>query len=249
MATGAKDAPCAMPWKDPERANIPEIEGGLIDAIYYGQRCGGDFYDFLRVNPERIVFGLFDIAGKLEQARAIVLAVQESFRSAGRSLFEPEEVNEPEALLDLWLEINRTVMKAAAGVHPCPAFFGCYNETLRTLSYVNAGHTPGLVRDHTEVSQLAATALPIGLFSHSVPDASVRALLPGDALLLVSKGMMEAKRRGEEFGMERVKEHLLASVNESAHEICVGILSKIRQFMGTAPTHNDVTALALARLQ
>ena len=249
MATGAKDAACMMPWKDPDRASIPEIEGGLIDAIYYGQRCGGDFYDFLRVNPERIVFGLFDIAGKLEQCRAIVLAVQESFRSSGKSLFEPDEVNETEALLDLWLDINRTVMKAAAGVHTCPAFFGCYNEELRTLSYVNAGHTPGLIRDHTEVAQLGATALPIGLFSHSVPDASVRALQPGDALLLVSKGMVEAKHRGEEFGMERVKEHLLASVNETAHEICVGILSKVRQFMGTAPTHNDVTALALARSQ
>jgi sigma-B regulation protein RsbU (phosphoserine phosphatase) len=178
-----------------------------------------------------------------------VLAVQESFRSAGKSLLEAEEVNEPEAMLELWLEINRAVMKSAKGVHPCPAFLGCYNEKLRTLSYVNAGHTPAMVRDNGQVSSLNATALPIGLFSHSVPDSSVLALQPGNAMLVVSKGMVEAKYRGQEFGIERVKEHLLASPNGNAHDLCVGMLSKVRQFMGTAPTHNDVTALSLLRAQ
>ncbi len=138
-------------------------------------------------------------------------------------------------------------MQAASGVHSCPAFIACYNEELRTLCYVNSGHTPGLVRDSERMRELKATALPLGLFSHSVPDSSLVALQPGNALLLVSKGIVEAKYRGEEYGMERVKQYFQSSAFETAHETCVGILASIQQFMGTAPTHNDVTALSVVR--
>jgi sigma-B regulation protein RsbU (phosphoserine phosphatase) len=215
-------------------------------AIYYGQRCSGDFYDFLRVAPNRVLFGLFDIAGRIEHSRPTVNTVQQQFRGAGPLLFQAEDINESESILTLWIEINRAIMKSG-GVHACPAFLGCYNEELGTLCYVNAGHPPGLIRDDGIVDELKATALPLGLFSHSVPDSSVRAMRPGNALLLVSKGMIEANSRGQEYGMDRVRDYLRDSATSSAHEICVGMLSRIRQFMGTAPTHNDVTALSVVR--
>jgi hypothetical protein len=34
---------------------------------------------------------------------------------------------------------------------------------------------------------------------------------------------------------------------QTAHETCVGLLARVQQFMGTAPTHNDVTAVSLVR--
>jgi sigma-B regulation protein RsbU (phosphoserine phosphatase) len=233
--------------KDPVQASIPKLRGGDLGAVYYGQRRKGDFYDVARVNQERVLFGLFDIAGDLKQTRPIMLALQESFRSTGVELLSTTGSNENEAMLELWIQMNRAVMKSAGGVHSCPAFVGCFNEELRTLAYVNAGHTPGLVRDHAEPTELGATALPLGLFSHSVPDSSVVALGPGHCLLLVSRGIVEARRKGEEFGIERAKQYLQDVAFESAHETCVGLLGRIRQFMGTAPTHNDVTALCLLR--
>jgi len=236
-----------MPWKDPLQANIPQIRDGFMAAVYYGQRCSGDFYDFLRVGPERVLFGLFDVAGDLQRTRAVVVALQEKFRSLGASLLESNDANESEVMLELWLELNRSLMQTAAGVHSCPAFIACYNEELRTLCYVNSGHTPGLIRDHDQILELKATALPLGLFSHSVPDSSVVALQPGNTLLLVSKGIVEAKRRSEEYGIERTKEYLQKTAFETAHETCVGILADVQQFMGTAPTHNDVTALSVVR--
>ena len=236
-----------MPWKDPLQANIPQIRDGFMAAVYYGQRCSGDFYDFLRVGPERVLFGLFDVAGDLQRTRAVVVAIQEKFRSLGASLLESNDANESEVMLELWLELNQGLMQTAAGVHSCPAFIACYNEELRTLCYVNSGHTPGLIRDHDQILELKATALPLGLFSHSVPDSSVVALQPGNTLLLVSKGIVEAKRRSEEYGIERAKEYLQKTSLETAHETCVGILADVQQFMGTAPTHNDVTALSVVR--
>src|SRR5579863_1766648 len=154
-----------LPWKDPLQATVPQIRDGFMSAVYYGQRCSGDFYDFLRIGPERVLFGLFDVAGDLQQTRSMVVAIQQRFRALGATLLESSDTNESEAMLELWLELNRILMQAAAGVHPCPAFIACYNEELRTLCYVNSGHTPGLVRDTDQVQELKATALPLGLFS------------------------------------------------------------------------------------
>lgn len=233
--------------KDPLPASIPNIRDGHLAAVYYGQRCSGDFYDFVRVNRDCVLFGLFDVAGGLEETRSIMCQLQSAFRTLGMQLLQTADSNVAEYLLELWIRLNNAVLKAANGVHSCPAFFGCYNEDVKTLSYVNAGHIPGLRRDGKQIRELESTALPLGLFSHSIPDSSVVFLGPGNGLLLVSKGIVEAKRRGEEFGIERAKAYFAETAFESAHETCVGLLGRVRQFMGTAPTHDDVTALSLVR--
>ncbi len=80
MAPVLNQRSAILPWKDPLQANIPQIRDGFMAAVYYGQRCSGDFYDFLRIGPERVLFGLFDVAGNLQQTRGIVIAIQEKFR-------------------------------------------------------------------------------------------------------------------------------------------------------------------------
>ena len=143
--------------------------------------------------------------------------------------------------------MTQAISQAAEGVHSCPAFVGCYDESLGVVCYFNAGHTPGLARDHDGVSELAATGLPLGLFSHMTSNAALLALEPGTVLLLASRGIVEAKCKAEEFGLERVKEVLQQSKAASAKELCVSVLDQVQQFMRTAPTHDDVTALALTR--
>jgi serine phosphatase RsbU (regulator of sigma subunit) len=234
-----------LPWKDPVHAEIPQIRHGELGAVYYGQRRSGDFFDFVRCGPERVLFGLFDVAGGLEQARPVMVAVQKKLRKLSAELLDHNSANEMEALAELWIRLNREVIRAAGRVHQCAAFIGCYNEHLKTVSYVNAGHTPGLVRDGKQVTELAATALPLGLFSHAVPEPGMVALGPRQLLLLVSKGIVEARRRSDEFGLEGAKQYLEELDFQTAHETCVGLLARVQQFMGTAPTHNDVTAVSL----
>jgi serine phosphatase RsbU (regulator of sigma subunit) len=237
-----------MPWKDFIQATVPEIRNASFSAVYYGQRRSGDFYDFVSVAPYRVLFGLFDVAGELQQTRRIMFDLQRKFRSAGAKLLKGERANEPNSLLELWIEMNRSILKSAGGVHACCALFGCYDDVAGTVWYVNAGHIAGLVRHKQQVRELEATALPFGLFASPVAaGASVVALNSGDALLLVSKGVVEAKYRGEEYGLQRVGEYLDRSRAESAHEICVGLLERVQRFIHTAPTHDDVTALALVR--
>ena len=227
--------------------DVPQIQKAELGAVYYGQRRSGDFYDFVRCSPERVLFGLFDVAGGLEQTRPIMVALQKKLRKLSEELLSDGSGNEMEAMVELWIELNREVMKAASGVHSCAAFMGCYNEHLQTLCYINSGHTPGLVRDHEQVAELGATALPLGLFSHSVPDSGIVALGPGHTVLVLSRGIVEARRRSEEFGLDRAKQYLLELGFQTAHETCVGLLARVQQFMRTAPTHNDVTAVSLVR--
>jgi len=150
-------------------------------------------------------------------------------------------------MMEFCLELNLTVRRAASGVRSCPAFVGCYDETLGTVCYANAGHTPGLLRDPSGVTELPATGLPLGLFSASTYEAPFAVLQPGASLLLVSRGVVEASHQREEFGLDRVKQQFQRASRENAHEIATDILDGVQQFLSTSPNHNDVTALALVR--
>lgn len=216
-------------------------------AASYGPRMGGDSHDYIRVNPSRVLFALLDVAGSLDQNHVIVSAAQSTFRSCGQQLLNQDDANEADAMIEVCVQMNRTILEAAGRVCPCPAFAGCFNESLGTVCYVNAGHTPGLLRDEDGISELRATGLPLGLFSHSAADASIVALEPGASLVLVSRGLVEANRKGKEFGLAQVKEILLAIPTPAAEEINSGILGQVRQFLGPKSAGNDVTVLSLAR--
>ena len=232
---------------EPTQAAVPKLRDADLAALYYGERVGGDFYDFIRVSPHRVVFGLLDVAGRSGQNGTILSAVQETFRTQAQSLLAEDNVNEAEAMTRICLQLNRAVIQAAGGIHSCPAFAGCYNENLGVVCYFNAGHTPALVRDSNGIVELPATGLPLGLFSHATCEAPMTALAPTAGLLLVSRGVVEGRSKGEEFGLERVKETFQKSMLESAKDLCRTVIEDVRQFMRTPPTHNDVTALSLIR--
>jgi len=233
----------------PTAADFPPLSGADIAGMVQGNRVGGDFYGFLRANPCRVVFGLLDVAGSHEENHAIVEATRQTFHELGCKSFANPEVNEADAMMEFCLELNLTVRRAASGVRSCPAFVGCYNEALGTVCYANAGHTPGLLRDPSGVTELPATGLPLGLFSASTYEAPFVVLQPGASLLLVSRGVVEASYKREEFGLHRVKEQFERSSRDNAREIATVILDGVQQFLRTPPTHNDVTALALVRAQ
>jgi serine phosphatase RsbU (regulator of sigma subunit) len=233
----------------PARAEFPPLSGADIAGMVTGQRVGGDLYHFLRVNRCRVIFGMLDVAGRLEENHGIVDAARRTFQEIGQQKFAYEEVNEADAMMELCLELNLSIRKAAAGVRPCAAFLGCYNEELGTICYANAGHTPGLLRDPSGITELPATGLPLGLFSASTYEAPTAAIQKGASLLLVSRGVVEAahKHKKEEFGLERVKERFGTASPEDASEIATDILQAVQQFLGAPIDHNDVTALALVR--
>jgi len=231
---------------------FPAINGAEIAATTYGARAAGDFYDSLRVSPERILFGLLDVAGRREKNQPILSAAQKLFRTLGVELFAASDVNESEAMVTLCLQLNRKVMEAAAGVHSCPAFIGCYHEKFGTLCYSNAGHIPGLLRDGTGIVELPSTGLPLGLFSHATCDAPTVGLEKGAVLVLVSRGVVEGNCKNDhaedlEYGLERVRERLGTDPSHNAQALCASILNAVGEFTCEPLVPDDMTALVLSR--
>jgi serine phosphatase RsbU (regulator of sigma subunit) len=233
------------PAIEPAATAFPRLNNADIGAMILGERAEGDFYDSFRVSPRHVMFGLLDVAGHRGDIQPILSEAQQVFHELGSELFSKPEVNEADALTTLFVELNRSILEVAGGVRSCPAFAGCYNEDLGIVFYVNAGHTPGLVRHSPVTSQLEATGLPLGLFTHATWDAPLIALEPEAAMLLVSRGVVEAKRDGEEFGLAGVETALQKAPESNAKALCAGILKTAHEYAGTE--ENDFTAMALMR--
>jgi phosphoserine phosphatase RsbU/P len=235
---------------EPVPTVFPVIEGADIAAVFVGKRVAGDFYDSIRVSPERVLIGLLDVAGRREDNRSLLVAAQEVFRTLGLQLFSPSDINESDAMTELCLRINRRLIEVSGGVHSCPAFIACYHEKFGTLCYTNAGHTPALLHDSSGIAELASTGLPLGLFSHATCEAPTVALAKQASLLLVSRGVVDCEGRGNgtgAFGLVRVKDVLRSAAFASAHSLCDSVLKAVAEFNGESPICDDRTALALLR--
>lgn len=244
--------PEPLPATEAATNGFPAINGAQIAATTYGKRVAGDFYDSLRVGPERILFGLLDVAGRRETNQTILSAAQNLFRTVGAELFSRPDFNESEAMSELCLRLNRGLMEAAGGVISCPGFMGCYQEKFGTLCYTNAGHTPGLLRDSSSIVELVSTGLPLGLFSHATCDAPTIGLEKGAILMLVSRGVVEGKCKGDqaddlEFGLERVKERLRLETSLNAQTLSGAILNEVGEFTCQPLVPDDMTALVFTR--
>jgi serine phosphatase RsbU (regulator of sigma subunit) len=251
--------------RQPAPSQPPHLSTADLAALYRAARVGGDFFEFVRVGQNRLVFVLLDIAGKREQALDIAAAVQETLRVSAPQLFSQPDLNESDAVTDLVLLLNQSILAAARGVRCAPGFVGCYDENVGIVSYINAGFVPALVRDNGSINVLEASGLPLGLFSHATHDAQVCVLSEGGALLLASRGLVEVRAGSEEYGIERLKEALQKAEATTANDLCAFVLrhvsefaeSKRRRFLGFGgSTHqnvrdalgeNDITTVALIR--
>lgn len=243
------------------------MQSSDLAASYRAARVGGDYFDFIQIGDDRLIFVLLDIAGKRDQALHIAAGVQDALRTKAPELFRAEDLNEADAVTDLVLAVNQAILDAAGGVRCAPGIVGCYNETMGIVSYINAGSVPALFRFNGDISVLEASGLPLGLFSHVTHDAQICVLPEGASLLLTSRGLLEVKAGGEEYGIERLKESLGKAGDGTARELCAFVLQSVSDFVeqnkrrsflgfgggahknGDADSlgENDVTAVALLR--
>lgn len=255
---GAAAAPEKL--RQPKTAQFPEMRAGDIAALYRAARVGGDYFDFVCVD-EKLLFILMDVAGQRTQALHVAAAVQDVLQQRAPELLHRGA--DEAAVTGLSLELNRIVLESAKGVCSAPAFLACYDQGIHTVTYVNAGHTPGLLKDAKGILELPPNGLPFGLFTHSTHDAQFCALGPGAVLLLASRGLVETRSNGNEFGMNRLRDALGATTGEHAISVCREVIEHVERYekgpqSATAkiaaavpglrpPEPNDVTTVALLR--
>src|SRR3954447_16598741 len=68
--------------RKPTPSSLPKLESLQVAMQYRGARMGGDFFDFIEVEPSRLIFLMMDVAGKRDEAMHIAASVQDRFREA-----------------------------------------------------------------------------------------------------------------------------------------------------------------------
>jgi hypothetical protein len=179
-----------------EKLNTPGFE---VDSIYNpAQEVGGDFYHVESTPDGGLLVVIGDVAGKgLKAAMNVSMLMGALRRSPERN---------PAKILE---SLNR-VLVGSDGFTTCQAVWFANNGE---LVIANAGHLPPYL--NTQEVKLPG-GLPLGILEEiSYPEVRLY-LHPGDRLLLMSDGVVEARQSsGELFGFDRV--HNLS--NQSAFYI------------------------------
>jgi len=245
----------------PKPTSVPEMEKVDVATRYLNARTGGDYTDYYVAPGGRLLFLMMDIAGKRENAMHIAAAAQDVFHSISEERFSHEDAEDSAVLTDLLITMNKTIITEAGGVCCAPAFLGCYQQEIHVLTYINAGHTPAVLRDASGIQTLDANGLPLGLFSHSTHDSQFCALTPQSSLAVVSRGLVETRTETGEFGVQGVKQFLQENKYDAAQTICQTLLDVVvkskRKPRGITGSFNipgmgkgepnDVTVLAIFR--
>jgi len=203
---------------------------------------GGDYYDFLDLGNERIGIAVADVSGKGIAAALLMSVVQASLRVI---------VAESDVPLSQLVERMNQFLYRSSGANKYATFFFAQIERGgRRLRFVNAGHNPPYLARSTEagieITELGAGGPPLGLFPKIQCEETGLDLLPGDVMVAFTDGVPEAlNAEGDEFGEERLKELLRESHGCGAEEISARISSQVRDWMGAAEQHDDVTIVVM----
>jgi sigma-B regulation protein RsbU (phosphoserine phosphatase) len=204
------------------------------------RHVGGDYFDVLPLPQGHLGMLVADVSGKGVSAALLV----STLHSALRLLFARGARKQ-----ELLAAINVHLVEFSATNKFATLLLGELEPESGELTYVNAGHNPGLLlhRDGT-AEQLGASAVPLGLLPAASFGEARTMLLHGDLLCLYSDGVTEATSRdGEELGLERL-ESLLRRLHEAPlPAIEAAIDAELREFTGGLPQGDDQTVLLLRR--
>ena len=180
---------------------LPERVKGLRLAKYYEAALeeagvGGDFYDVFAVENECTVLTVGDVAGKGLAAAAQVATVRNMVRYA---------VYRSRTLAGAITNLNDVLVAQGLLTGFATLFVGTFDSAAQTLTYVNCGQEPGLVRRGItgEIEPLLPTGPVLGAFENASYEEQTVALSPGDALAVFTDGVTECGvSRREMLGVE-----------------------------------------------
>ncbi len=229
-------------WLVPE--SPPMVDGiDIAFATRPANTVSGDYYDaFRRDQPDgngRLLLTVADVAGKSMPAALLMATIQASLRSLAAS---------PLCLSELVLGINRyACANSLAGARFTTAFLAEWDTTLNTLTYINAGHNPPLLkRSCGAIERLEAGGLPLGIMPGGQYSHGEVALHSGDLLVVFTDGVIEAENQAEaEFGESRLIDCVTKMRPATAADALAIIISSVDAFVGHTRQHDDITSLIL----
>ena len=223
----------------PKLADVVDIYASMTPA----KDVGGDFYDFFRIDEDRIGFVIADVSGKGVPASLFMAVSRTLIRATGvRGVPSHECIN----------SVNKLLCNESLDSMFVTVFYGIYNIKTGEVDYTNAGHNPPyLLRRNNTVEPLPLSKnFIVGVFDDFVYTNSSLVLEPGDALILYTDGVTEAFNENREMFSESGLEKTLKSVpGAGSEEISEAILEDLKDFVGEEPQSDDITMLVLKRLK
>ncbi len=203
----------------------------------------GDYYDWQLLADGRIAVAIADVSGH-GIGPALLMAVCRAYARAivpGGSTLQSalKQINE---LVSKDVREGRFVTFAVVIVDPKTG----------ACELLSAGHAPIFLyraKDQS-IDELRGQGIPLGIDAlHEYEPARPLQLEPGDALVMVTDGFYEQKRKGdrEELGRPRLRDCIREHGGSSAKTIIERLDAQTLAFAGDEPQSDDMTAVVIRR--
>jgi serine phosphatase RsbU (regulator of sigma subunit) len=226
--------------------DLPTIAGVDLAASYHpsweGIEVGGDFYDVIPLDCGRWLVMIGDVCGTGPAAAAITAQVRHTARTAAKLGL---------ALDRLVAVINESLVETIGDERFCTMVAAVVQPHGAGVSMelVCAGHPcPVVVRRGGEVAQIPSTGSLLGVVSDARFVSEPLVLSDGDALVLYTDGVLEARPqdgdRADFFAAHRLEAALRGAAGQSAAAL-VGALEASLFSFADRRLNDDVAIVAL----
>ncbi len=219
---------------------LPDNSQLQIDAVYQPhQQVGGDYYDFIEMNENEVLFCVADVSGKGVSAALLMANFQANLRAMAAY---------KNSLVEIVFELNRKVMDNAKGEKFITLFIAKYNLKTRMLKYVNAAHNPPLLNNNNNNTlQLQTGSTGLGMFDKipSIEQGEIK-VEKNSILVCYTDGVIELENEKEEpFGMQKLKDMIENNSDKSMKELNKKISDSLAEYKGTMPYIDDIALFSV----
>jgi phosphoserine phosphatase RsbU/P len=221
-----------LPDQDVKWENI-EATGACMAV----NEVGGDYYDFLKLSPNRFGLCIADISGKGFAAALMMANLQAALRILAN------EISEPAALMT---QLNKSFYENSVPEMYATLFYGVYDRLSRHFTFCNAGHNPPLFFHGESVTKLDQGGTVVGMFASANYEQALISLEPGDIVVAYSDGLVElTNEAGQEFGEESLALALQNHLNLSALQLKNLLLKTVERLSRSEKPQDDLTIAIL----
>lgn len=223
---------------------IPQLPG--LDIAAHSEpakEVGGDYYDFVRLDENRLGVVIGDVSGKGMPA-ALYMTLTKGFLQA-RALphASPREI---------LCGMNRGFYQTADRNMFVSLFYLIFNPAQQTVMCARAGHNPIIIHKHASqyTKLLQPPGIALGLEKGEIFERIIQQetcdLEKGDTLVLYTDGLTEAmNHKREEFGEERLLDLIASNNRGSASDLLDLIRKEHRNFIGREDQFDDLTCVVV----
>jgi len=219
---------------------MPTVANFEFSAKYaLANRVGGDYYDFIPVDDNRLALVIADVSGH-DIASALVMAMG---RNLIRTLFD--RYDSPAKIL---AHTSRVLREDTQSQRYITMFLGILDSKAMTLTYSNGGHNYPLYLPHDKdvFESLSVGGFPLGLLDDYEYSEASLSLDPGDFLILYTDGLIEAKSPSNEmFELDRLQNVVLDYRRRPIEEVTRTIYDRAVAFTEKEKLQDDFTFVAV----